>query len=629
VKPQNIFTIVLALAWIILSFSGCGEKSRSAPLADYKTKTQMTTVNKVSMFSLVRKALALYPDVDKALSLPVEKGLLNNCDREVFVTIFHEGSPQITGVGAQGCMQERLLLAVANLTSNPTFKNQYLLNLDTVTVKIDIVYRRNALNTDKEIEKIKIEPGLDGLILQDGQKMHYQLPTDFIHFGWEPETRGKNLRGERNKIMFKYLCRQGGHGAGSYKSYPIYRFRTISLIQHKPDVLPLQLFRGNLLPVEFRSTDMARGAAGAGDWLIENIEPTGRFSYLFDPTSGEKSSFFDYNVVRHAGCVYSLLYLYNQSLEPRFLEKGMVSLKFLQRHLKKPLLEPDLLAVKHPVYGTYALGSTALTLIALCELPDKYAANVGVTTTNSLAKFLLKMQMDNGGFYGNYLQKLADVKPSRPPRYAIGESLLALVRYYVKNPNVDWLEAANKAAQFQIDRFNATGQVDSWTIQGLAELFRINPRPEYSQAVFDMADIFLDSQYDNKSRTFPDYAGGFKNSRPPRSTPASSRTEALLAARNLSYFLGKSTRKYDQAILLAARFILWNQYRSDNSYFIGLPDSAKGAISGGLIDPVIRMDYCQHAIIALTGAYKVAAEKEDAKSVMEKIDSSEKSGKSK
>ena len=627
-KSKSLFIIFIFVSLTFLMF-GCGNKAKSSSLPDFKENLNISVMNKVSMFALARKALALYPDMDRALALPVEKGLPNICDKEVFVTVFHEGSPQITGAGTQGCMQERLLLAVTNLTNSPDFKSHYLLNLETVSVKIDILYRRNLIDTSKPLGKIKIEPGIEGLILQDGQRMHYQLPTDFIHYGWEPDEPGRSWRESRNEIMFKYLCRQAGHGLGAYKSYLVYKFRTISLLQLKADILPLPLFRGNLLRSEYKAADMARGAVAAGDWLIKNIELTGRFTYQYNPATGEKSSFLDYNVIRHAGCVYSLLYLYNQTLEPRFLEQGMVSLKFLQRHLQKPLLEPELLAVRHPVYGTYALGTTALTLMALCELPEAQFEKIGVDTTNRLARFLLKMQMDNGNFNSIYIRKLAGLKDSKTSQYATGEALLALIRYYNRNPNIDWLEAANKAAAFQIEQFNSTGKVNSWTIQGLAELFKIDPNPKYSQAVFDMADILLESQFSEEEKIFSDYTGGFNVSRPPRSKTASSRSEALIAARNLSWFLGKSGEKYDKAILLAARFILWNQYWSDNSYFISLPDLVEGAISGGLSDPKIRMDNCQHAIVALTGAYKIANQLEEEKAGSNPADKANKSNKSK
>lgn len=593
----------------LVALSGCRDVQRTTSLPDYKESIQLSTGQTVAIFSLVRQALMLYPDMEKALSIPLDRTLPAICDKEIFVTIFHEASPQITGVGLQGCVQERILRAVVNLTNHPNFKKYYMLNLASSACKIDIITRRQALDFEKPIKKIRLEQGIEGLILQNGERMFYQLPTDYIHFGWEPLKRGKGIRQERLKIQLDHLCRQANLGSNGYKKQPVYKFRTRSYLQHRPDLLPLPLFRGNLLKKNFSSADMARGAASAGDWLVNNIEPTGRFTYNFNPTTGESSGFLDYNTVRHAGSVYSLMHLYNQSLEPRYLERGTVAVEFLKRHMKPPLLEPNLLAVRHPVLRVSELGSAALTLMALCELPPAQFEHIGMDVTNRLARFLIKMQLEDGNFHTIYMQKLAGLIPRKPVRYAPGEAMLALVRYYHKNPNVEWLESARRAAQNQIASFKTTGVPDNWTIQGLAELYRIDPEPRYAEVALAMADMLVKRQFTH--HRFNDYVGGYDNSHPPRSTPAASRTEALIAVSNLCTLLGRDSKTYDEAILRAARFILWNQYRKENSYFIGLVEKSEGAIRGGLIDQNIRMDYCQHAIVALIGAYKLVTRLEE------------------
>jgi hypothetical protein len=609
--------VILVLS--LLAIAGCVVEQREGTLPDLKTKIHLSMAQKVNVFSLIRKSLRFYPDMERALSIPLETNLPQICDREIFVTIFHEGSPQVTGVGREGCTQERILRAVVGLTNHPDFKKyNYMMNLESSSVKVDFLNRRKKLDFSKPLSKVGVEPGMDGLILQDGEDQHYQLPTDFIYLGWEPQKRSGDLYGRRLKIQLKHLCRQAGLDPDAYKEYPVYEFRAISWVQHRPDLMPFPLYRGTLLPSEFTTADQARGAAAAGDWLVNNIGPTGRFTYTFNPTTGKRSNFLEYNVSRHAGSVYALMHLYNQSLEPRYLERGIAAMEFLQRHLKPPLLEPTILAIRHPIFGTYDLGAAALTLLALCELPEVQFAKIGNDTTNRLARFILKMQLESGEFHSVYMRKLAGLAPDRPDYVVPGEALLALVRYYKKNPNVDWLEAAKRAADVQIKQFQKTKRADSWTVQGLAELFQVDSDPRYAEATFAMADSILAEQH--KTGSYADYVGAFRVSRPPRTTPTARRMVALASASSLCWFLGTDSSKYDKAVQEGARFILWNQYRQENSFYLGLPETAAGAIRGGPVDPTIRMDQCQHAIIALTGAYKIGTRIDQEKSEAKKAD---------
>lgn len=602
------FVQILIFIFLVGLVGGCEQDRIPSKLTDFKAKIDLATAQKVSMFSLVRQALKLYPDMERALQIPQDPGLPKICDAEIFVTIFHEASPQITGVGQKGCTQERLLRAVAGLTGNPDFQKFYMLNLDSTTIKIDVLYRRSQM-TEKRIRKGLFEPGVDGLILEDEDSLFYELPTDYIHFGWEPAKQGKGIMKERFDKVMDLLCRHANYSENSWKTLPVHKFRTKSFIQHRPDYLPLPLFRGNIMQTNYSSADMARSAAGIGDWLIGHIEPTGRFTYYMNPANGQGASFFVYGMPQHAGCVYALLHFYNQSLEPRFLEKGVVAMNFLERNLESPLLEPDLLAVKHPVYGTAQLSSTALTLLALCELPEAHFAQVGLDVSNRLARFLLKMQMDDGNFYSHYMYKLAGIPPEKPERFIQGQTLLALTRYFGKNPNVEWISAARQSAEAQMKEYEKTGRPDEWTLQGLAELYKLDPDPRFARTVLKMADQLLEGQY--KEYKYPDYVGGFKTSRPPKTLSTARRAEALFAASNMCKNMGgNDCEKYDDAVLLAARFLIWNQYKEENTYFIGLPDTVEGAIKSGLIDEGIRIDNCHYALNALIGAYDIASEKE-------------------
>ena len=89
--------------------------------------------------------------------------------------------------------------------------------------------------------------------------------------------------------------------------------------------------------------------------------------------------------------------------------------------------------------------------------------------------------------------------------------------------------------------------------------------------------------------------------------PAASRTEATAAAYDLAVALGdeKRERVIGDAVLMACRFIMNNQYRTEISYFLPAPDKAAGGVRGGPVDNTVRVDFNQHAMIALLGGLRV------------------------
>jgi len=610
------FYLLLLILLLLFVSTGCEKPVPTQPLPEISGSLPKWGLNaNLAMFSLVREALSLYPDMRRILEVPDDPDLPDICDRPVVVTILRENNPPVWGVGSQGCIRESLLRAVYQLTQDENFQRFYMLDLSKITVRIDILYSRKQLDLT-DLSKVRVEPGIHGLILQNGDQLTFQPPYAFLYYSWEEEKRGRGIRTRRLEKQLDYLSEAAEVGEGNWRDYPIYRFLTISFLQHRPDFVPLRVFRDASLIKNFRSSQIGRAAIDAGRYLDKTFNyHSQRFRYRFNPVTLEKSSYTTYNSVLHAGTVYGMVSLYKASQKEEFFNVTHSSMDYLIKRISPPLLEPELLCVKRSYVAQ--LGTSALTLIALSELPEKLLSNIGIPRINRLARFISEMQESDGRFYNFYWQRLIGYMPQKQSAYFAGESLLALVRYYKINPNVEWLHAARSAADFQIKEFERTGKPNTWTIQGLAELHEIDPQHRYAEACFAMADYLLRHQWGNplkKRRViYPDYRGGFDNTTPPRTADTARRLEALLAAHRLAFQMDKDTSFYEKSILAATYFILQNQYRRDNIYWIKLPDQVRGAFRNGLIDPEIRMDTCQHAIVALTGAYDVAYMRETGK----------------
>lgn len=606
---RALLSFFLSLALMVVA--GCGSHVETKSISEIKGGLALGNLSaRLAMFTLVRQALTLYPDMRRILEVPPDPDLPQICDRPVFISIFFDNSPPLWGVGQQGCVHESILRAVHQITQDKNFAKFYLTNLDKIAVRIDILYNRKqiALNDDN-LKNTWIEPGIYGLMLQNGDDLVYQPPFLYFYYSWEPKERGRGVVEKRLRMQLEYLAEAAEVGKNNWDKYPIYRFRVASMLQHRPDFLPLQVLRDAPLIKGFRSTEIGRAAVDTGRYLAKTYNYHNQsFRYKFNPVTMEKNSHFSYDIVRHAGTVYSLLHLYKASRKEEFLPLAQSSIDYLSRHIAPPLLEPELLCVKRDYLAK--LGATAMTLIAMCELPDKLLSKVGTPRINRLARFLVEMQRSDGHFYDFYWHRLLGYVPNENKVLFTGEASLALIRYYQKNQNVEWLHATRMAAEYQISQFQKRNKPDTWTIQALAELYEADPKPTYAEACFAMADLLLKDQWGNPQKNkrvpFPDYYGGFDNSSPPRTYTTAMRIEALLAAHRLAYLVEKDPTPYANAILSATRFLLQNQYRRDNTYYVKLPDEVRGAFRGGLIDPEIRMEYCHHAIVALTGAYDIA-----------------------
>ena len=602
--------ILLALLPVFAVYLiGCGSGSRTSPLPDVPGDAGAIGLNgQLAMFTLVRESMKLYPDLRRVLELPRDPDLPKICDRPVIVSAYHENSPPLWGVGQQKCLYESTLEAVYNLTKDKNFRKYYLTALDKLTVRIDILNGWRRIKFEgQDLGKISFEPGLYGLMLQNGKQLTIQPSFHYLIYSWEGEARGKNMRAKRMELQLKYLADQAD--VGDYRKYPVYKTTAVSLLQHRPDFMPFQIMRDAPLIRSFGSREIGRAAVDAGHYLNKTFDfHSERFRFQFNPITLDKSGYFDYDIVRHAGAFYSLVRLYKASRKEEFFEINQKALDYLIKHITPPLLEPQLLGVQRN--HNAKLGASALTLIAICELPEKLLNIIRTDRINRLARFLVEMQEADGRFYDFYWQRLLGYLPQRANAAFAGEALTALVRYYKINPNVEWLHAARMAADYQIQQYKTNGYIDNWTLQGLAELYEIDPDQRFADMAFEMAETLLEHQWGNPSNQrktqFPDYLGGFDSSTPPRTGSTAGRLEALLAVHKLAFLIGRDPKPYADAVLAGTGFLLQNQYRRDNNYYVNLPDEVRGAFRGGPIDPEIEVDFCQHALVALSGAYDVA-----------------------
>ncbi|MBZ0272148.1 hypothetical protein K8I61_08930 [bacterium] len=523
---------------------------------------------------------------------------------QIFVSLFAPGVDPVFVQSEPGPWDAAFREAAAKLRVSEAVAARFRPIADRCAIKVDLLHQRKKLRVRDEPRRMALEAGLDGVILQLPDRLVMLPPWDILTGDWEV-AEGGNRAHRRNTRWLSRLSKAAGRGSNGWRNANLYRFRTRAFIQDAAGAPPRRLYRG-LDPQKGdpRPAELREALSEAAHFVRRLMEDDGRFTYIYEPIPDETNLSFYYGVVRHAATVYGL-YEANEVLnDPAIGAAADSSLAYMVSISREPLFGEGLESVRQN--GLSFLGATALGLLSLLETPE--ATPEDEARMARYAKFLVAMNAPSGGSYGSWAQRLVRWEPDPPVLYFPGESLLALVRYYERARDPSLLDEAKKMARFQIADFRKRDVPDAWLTQALSRLARLDPDPQWRTACFELADWYVKHQHGGGRKVrYRDEWGGFDNSRPPRATPASARTEALAAAFDLAHAAGETARadQYGDAVLRACRFIMNCQYGPRIDYLARDPGRARGGIRGGLVDNDVRVDFNQHAMIAFLGGLRV------------------------
>jgi len=186
--------------------------------------------------------------------------------------------------------------------------------------------------------------------------------------------------------------------------------------------------------------------------------------------------------------------------------------------------------------------------------------------------------------------------------------LLAFIRIYEIDRKEEWLDAAEKAAEYLINirdgglLLSELGH-DHRLLQALNELHRYRPKPLYLNHALRIARAIMLKQ--KKKSSTPDWRGSYLS--PPRSLSTAVRSNGLYAA----YLLAKDFTSLEEAveiseaIKLGVRFQLQTQFRPESVLYLKHPQRSLGGFHKNLTDYELRVDYTQHNISSLIGLYQI------------------------
>lgn len=516
--------------------------------------------------------------------------------RAVFLTISDGDGPALVRMGTgHGVVAatERALAAIQRHRGSA-------FTADTVWIKFDVVESVGGIDLcpvdgdvafERSLEGIAFEGGSGVALLAEEVVAHSlisagRIRLDRIGSYLEAGRGGELPKPDGGTIALRrFLCASFFHHAG----------RTESLFRGSRDV-----------EIVYRD-DLVEAARDGGDYLERMIRGDGSFVYRYHPKQDEEPG--GYNMLRHAGTLYSMYELYGITGDTELLRSCVGPREYLLRHIETTGSGVDARSVVVSK-GAAKLGGIGLAAIALAKRSTVTGRRDDDDLLRQLGRAILHHQRESGEF--EYKWSYPEGEPyDFVSEYYPGEAILALLRIHDLFGGDDWLDAAERAALWLIETRDAGLEPeqlnhDHWLLYGLNELYRVRPDDRYLEHASRIARAITAAQ--TRDPIVPDYLGTYHD--PPRTTPVATRTEGLVAAYRLLRDHGRAEQAEEilETICLNVLFQLRNQFRPSSTIHLPRPRAALGGFRRSLTDFEIRIDYVQHCISALLAVHDVLRE---------------------
>jgi hypothetical protein len=378
--------------------------------------------------------------------------------------------------------------------------------------------------------------------------------------------------------------------------------------------------------------DLRAAIDAAGGYLVRATGPDGRFVYRtdLDPTIEPEPS---YNVLRHAGTVYSLgMY---HGWEPK--EETRQAMERATRYLRECCVDevpgregllavwspPEIVLTGKPLQAK--LGGTGLGLVALAGMEAVGPESTPAAELAALGRFLIFMQKPDGSFYSKYFPSQGR-DDSWTSLYYPGEAALGLVMLAEQGESRSWLEAAARALGYlaKSREGQSTLPADHWALLATERLVQVDDLESLGvsrQQLVDHAVRICRSILEERPGGEGTSSYGGSLTPDSRTTPTSTRLEGLLAA--LTFLPSDEVelrQEMETAIREGIAFLVRAQVRSGEldgaiPRAVGL-SRPRGSRRLPLVDPrasEVRIDYVQHALSAMIRYLEVLGPSGDGK----------------
>lgn len=510
--------------------------------------------------------------------------------RIVFITVSDSHDVATVALGRGQGMLAAVNDALKQLTARDWEQPSVWFKLDVVTEtislpKVDLDY---PLEHDRSFYGLAFRPELGlaflpdellvGELIEKNQAINLNAIVDYL------KLRGRDV----DVLRELYLP----------VDHPIFRFRTASYFWTK-ETGTIPLYRGHRIVEDFTNDDLLNASKRGGAYLTRAVQDDGKFVYHYNPATDEDADF--YNIVRHAGSLYSMYELYEVTRDPQLLVAADRACEYLLAQAQPAEVDgTDVLCIVTD--DELQLGSNALAAVALAKRIEATGQQDYAEELRKLVLWIAATQREDGEF-GIHKQIFSE-RRTVPfvSEYYPGESLLTLTRMYRVDGDPKWLDAAEAGADWLINVRDADLEEaelihDHWLLYALADLYSLRPKPLYLEHAKKLCRAMFAIQHLDPVE--PDWHGGYYH--PPRSTPVATRNEGLTAAYQILKQAGDEAMAAEvlQAIRRGMRFQLQTQYDPPSAMHVPDPQYLLGAFRGSLTDFTARNDFTQHNVSSM------------------------------
>ncbi len=429
---------------------------------------------------------------------------------------------------------------------------------------------------------------------------------------FEPGVHGMVLRGPRGQRRFcptqtftsdaivadtlKSLAQAIHSDSAQVVNTELFRFRTVHWYEPRSGAEIVFLHRGMTLIPASAVTDsgLSEAVARVAEYMAYRQRASGLFAYQYEPAADAYSE--EDNLVRQAGATLAMAFHARHGGSSASRAAADLSI----RHHLDGLTE--IRDVQHAAFiatpdKRNKLGVTALLCAAMAHHPD--ADGFG-TIRKKLVNGMLWLQRPSGIF----LTAFPPAEEVDAQDYFPGEALVALAAEYDREPLAQILDAFDRAVAFYRGYFREAPSPAfvPWQVQAFCLMAKHTKRKDYVDFVFELTDWLAAMQLNESNCPWPELWGGVASYQPGHAGVATaSYLEGFTDALRLARLVGDTGRaaSYEQAVRGAARFVMQLQVRPEEAYFVRSPKDAVWGIRTTPTLNLLRIDHCQHALIAL------------------------------
>lgn len=530
-----------------------------------------------------------------------------------FLSISDKSSRAYVYKGSGETLNDAIKSAVESYFGKKTsaFIPQYII--------LDLVVNINKSKSTFDIQNdlIYYKRGLEG----------FAFDSDFDTAFLPQEVISYHLVQKKNLNLINTLKALKNHSRSSFdslasaldstKSLMLYKFNTKSFFIDENTFS--ELYRGHQVFRDIGKQELWNTISLTKNNYFKNVvNNKGKFLYNYHPHINQADN--DYNILRHAGTTYSMLETYELMPDDELLNAAQKAISYLVKRSRFMTLNGK--EVKVIVEKNNAkVGGNALSIVALAKYTQLTGDKQHLPLMQDMASWLREIQGDNGNFTV-HKQKYSTGKASDfVSHYYPGEAILSLVRLYQVDGNEEWLDVAERAADYLINIRDNDATIDTiahdhWLLYGLNDLYRERKKDMYLKHAFFICDAILKTQI-NEGESRPELVGGYrpKSGNEPQVTPVACRSEGLGAAYNLAidHDYKDKAEKMKKAIHNGIQFQLQMQLRPESAMYYNNKSLCLGAMQAGLKGYGLRNDYTQHNISSFIGYYKILNQHHEAK----------------